>query len=74
MFYHEIQKSIVALRNEKGSYNLLTRPVFIHPIVALRNEKGSYNPPEVIWPTRYIVALRNEKGSYNWALSFLMLK
>ena len=34
---------IVALRNEKGSYNPLlsvTGPMFI---VALRNEKGSYN-------------------------------
>ena len=34
---------IVALRNEKGSYNgVLYKTVFIL-IVALRNEKGSYN-------------------------------
>ena len=34
---------IVALRNEKGSYNasLWTTPTL--SIVALRNEKGSYN-------------------------------
>ena len=34
---------IVALRNEKGSYNVRQdkKPVF--DIVALRNEKGSYN-------------------------------
>ena len=34
---------IVALRNEKGSYNILTLVVFRVKIVALRNEKGSYN-------------------------------
>ena len=34
---------IVALRNEKGSYNYF--PLIAHnaQIVALRNEKGSYN-------------------------------
>ena len=34
---------IIALRNEKGSYNT---PLFLYPkivIIALRNEKGSYN-------------------------------
>ena len=34
---------IVALRNEKGSYNSLVAPQPIKVIVALRNEKGSYN-------------------------------
>ena len=34
---------IVALRNEKGSYNA-TAPIRMNKaIVALRNEKGSYN-------------------------------
>ena len=35
--------SIVALRNEKGSYNKNMTIIIIHSIVALRNEKGSYN-------------------------------
>ena len=35
--------SIVALRNEKGSYNLGLYRVIAPRIVALRNEKGSYN-------------------------------
>ena len=34
---------IVALRNEKGSYNGITQIWFEPEIVALRNEKGSYN-------------------------------
>ena len=34
---------IVALRNEKGSYNNKTNAVRLLIIVALRNEKGSYN-------------------------------
>jgi len=34
---------IVALRNEKGSYNLPERVNPASYIVALRNEKGSYN-------------------------------
>ena len=34
---------IVALRNEKGSYNLKKRWKPMLGIVALRNEKGSYN-------------------------------
>ena len=36
---------IVALRNEKGSYNLELRIKTSVLIVALRNEKGSYNKP-----------------------------
>ena len=34
---------IVALRNEKGSYNCRPCAAMPEPIVALRNEKGSYN-------------------------------
>ena len=34
---------IVALRNEKGSYNFNVFKLFSIYIVALRNEKGSYN-------------------------------
>ena len=34
---------IVALRNEKGSYNPFGYPHWFSFIVALRNEKGSYN-------------------------------
>ena len=34
---------IVALRNEKGSYNHLNLLISPALIVALRNEKGSYN-------------------------------
>ena len=39
----ELYVSIVALRNEKGSYNEKRIQVSIERIVALRNEKGSYN-------------------------------
>ncbi len=35
--------SIVALRNEKGSYNNRFFTFKSYNIVALRNEKGSYN-------------------------------
>ena len=38
-----IKNMIVALRNEKGSYNLYTSCNKYSYIVALRNEKGSYN-------------------------------
>ena len=34
---------IIALRNEKGSYNLAAVEFFMAAIIALRNEKGSYN-------------------------------
>ena len=34
---------IVALRNEKGSYNQTVNATIEAQIVALRNEKGSYN-------------------------------
>ena len=56
---------IVALRNEKGSYNGIADIGTTMAIVALRNEKGSYNSPSLARSVRYIVALRNEKGSYN---------
>ena len=34
---------IIALRNEKGSYNEIKEDIKIVNIIALRNEKGSYN-------------------------------
>ena len=37
---------IVALRNEKGSYNFEICASLQQKIVALRNEKGSYNPQQ----------------------------
>ena len=57
--------SIVALRNEKGSYNTISTGAIVKAIVALRNEKGSYNAALGFKHIGYIVALRNEKGSYN---------
>ena len=56
---------IVALRNEKGSYNQATMIAEEMIIVALRNEKGSYNWKRANAQDVKIVALRNEKGSYN---------
>ena len=38
-----IKAVIVALRNEKGSYNIPLDVLLQPGIVALRNEKGSYN-------------------------------
>ena len=62
---HDFNFIIVALRNEKGSYNGILRSNSTGRIVALRNEKGSYNV-FLNFETHYkIVALRNEKGSYN---------
>ena len=57
--------TIVALRNEKGSYNYNVAFVNVCYIVALRNEKGSYNIQSSKPKSEIIVALRNEKGSYN---------
>ena len=34
---------IIALRNEKGSYNSTGAIILQNYIIALRNEKGSYN-------------------------------
>ena len=34
---------IIALRNEKGSYNSVQNALSDKAIIALRNEKGSYN-------------------------------
>ncbi len=58
-------EAIVALRNEKGSYNIGHRAFVVYFIVALRNEKGSYNHRDLLCQSHDIVALRNEKGSYN---------
>ena len=60
-----LMREIVALRNEKGSYNFREIGVSCALIVALRNEKGSYNCFNRTWIHGTIVALRNEKGSYN---------
>ena len=60
-----LAKGIVALRNEKGSYNVPGSGKTLMAIVALRNEKGSYNYGLPYNSTVTIVALRNEKGSYN---------
>ena len=44
MFYlTTVDFKIVALRNEKGSYNQAHQRAAEIAIVALRNEKGSYN-------------------------------
>ena len=59
MFY------IVALRNEKGSYNLLQAHDSHGRIVALRNENGSYNEQIAGCIDGGIIALRNENGSHN---------
>ncbi len=56
-------KVIVALRNEKGSYNLMFLMCLMVVIVALRNEKGSYNPSFRTRTCARIVALRNEKDT-----------
>ena len=44
----EEQDIIVALRNEKGSYNLTKIKTNLILIVALRNEKGSYNSSKTV--------------------------
>ncbi len=56
------QFRIVALRNEKGSYNMRRGAKYLQVIVALRNEKGSYNGRKKSADKLHIVALRNEKG------------
>ena len=56
---------IIALRNEKGSYNQRRKQETQTIIIALRNEKGSYNKSLSDFHTEFIIALRNEKGSYN---------
>ena len=58
---------IIALRNEKGSYNKQDKNKIKIQIIALRNEKGSYNIKLADKIRMYIIALRNEKGSYNRA-------
>ena len=40
---------IVALRNEKGSYNIYAAKADFLKIVALRNEKGSYNTSKTVF-------------------------
>ena len=55
---------IIALRNEKGSYNNPIQFIPLQIIIALRNEKGSYNRKHDEFLRQHIIALRNEKGSY----------
>ena len=55
---------IIALRNEKGSYNPAVGTFNLIFIIALRNEKGSYNINLLNIALSLIIALRNEKGSY----------
>ncbi len=45
MAIHLSSKSIVALRNENGSYNKKIGKCISRKIVALRNENGRYNQP-----------------------------
>ncbi len=65
---------IVALRNERGNYNIKMILLTSFIIVALRNERGNYNFLSTRWTPRGIVALRNERGNYNlcskWCCSF----
>ena len=63
--YLYTQRKIIALRNEKGSYNSLIASILTKAIIALRNEKGSYNNTVNGATINGIIALRNEKGSYN---------
>ena len=63
---------IIALRNEKGSYNLSVVSKCRNMIIALRNEKGSYNLNVAVAKLHFIIALRNEKGSYNTIPPFLI--
>ena len=56
--------NIIALRNEKGSYNSGSSLCGGVCIIALRNEKGSYNYTNFFIEYVGIIALRNEKGSY----------
>ena len=64
---------IIALRNEKGSYNLILILALSSMIIALRNEKGSYNSLHILQNPYTIIALRNEKGSYNQNLHSLQV-
>ena len=63
---------IIALRNEKGSYNMFDYLYTQRKIIALRNEKGSYNLNVAVAKLHFIIALRNEKGSYNTIPPFLI--
>ena len=56
-------RGIIALRNEKGSYNGFQILIGRLDIIALRNEKGSYNEIKAKIEGIGIIALRNEKGA-----------
>ena len=59
------QPFIVALRDERGSYNRALVMAQSIRIVALRDERGSYNTINSFSCVISIVALRDERGSYN---------
>ena len=54
---------IIALRNKKGSYNVLAVGSRLRRIIALRNKKGSYNLNYLKQKDYTIIALRNKKGN-----------
>ena len=56
---------IIALRDERGSYNIVSEQYIPISIIALRDERGSYNPLLVLSLVIFIIALRDERGSYN---------
>ena len=56
---------IIALRDERGSYNIVSEQYIPISIIALRDERGSYNRNDFRPSTYKIIALRDERGSYN---------
>ena len=63
---------IIALRNEKGSYNSNASRLNAMSIIALRNEKGSYNSNASRLNAMSIIALRNEKGVITIQYKFII--
>ena len=56
---------IIALRDERGSYNVSKEGLNNAAIIALRDERGSYNQRCGRYADGNIIALRDERGSYN---------
>ncbi len=56
---------IVAIRGERGSYNIKRNNIIFLFIVAIRGERGSYNRQFGDRLAAGIVAIRGERGSYN---------
>src|SRR5699024_5185906 len=63
---HKIRYTL-AIRGERGSYNLSAITSPHHRIVAIRGERGSYNADRIGLDLVQIVAIRGERGSYNRA-------